>query len=244
MTRKLIPVLSASGLVILALVLGFALRTQAFEASPSQQEINQITIFPVADSFVKASKPENNYGSNNTLYVDNYPVTHGYLRFEVNGLTDQDIQSVKLRIYANSSNSTGFTISTVSDNNWEESGITYNNAPEIGSEIGISSVIKRGRWLEIDVSNAIQADGTYTLAITTSSSRNTNLSSREAGNKSPQLVISSVMTSTEIGDAPSETLFVEIPSDTPTEPLPLIPLNPGQLSPQIFQQIQVCQLQT
>ena len=208
MTRKIIPVLSASVLVLLALVLGFALKHRHSKHRLPQQEINQITIFPMADSFVKESKPESNYGSNNTLYVDNYPVTHSYLRFEVNGLTDQDVQSVKFRIYANSSNSTGFTISTVSDNNWEENGITYNNAPEIGPEIGISSVIKRGRWLEVDVSNAIQTDGTYTLAITTSSSRNTNLSSREAGNKAPQLVISSVIDNLlETGDAPSETLI-------------------------------------
>ncbi len=221
MIKKLIPVLLASLFVLLALVLGFALRTKAFESSPTQQEINKISIFPVADSFVKESKPENNYGLNNTLYVDNLPVTRSYLRFDVVGLDNQEEKTIKLLIYANSSNGTGFTVSTVLDNNWVEDRLTYNNAPEIGPEIGISSPIKRGRWLEVDVSNAIQTDGIYTLAITTSSSRNTNLSSRESGNKSPQLVISSVMTSTNLGDTPPETSLLDLISEIP--PIELLP---------------------
>ena len=49
MIRKLIPVLSASLFVLLALVLGFGLNTQAFEVSPTKQVTNNFIILPVAD---------------------------------------------------------------------------------------------------------------------------------------------------------------------------------------------------
>jgi acid phosphatase type 7 len=239
MTKKILIRL-ATIIILLVIVLGFSLRSQASKASSPQQDIGNIVFTPVADSFVRESNPESNYGSSKTLYVDNYPVTHSYLRFEVNGLTNQDVQSVKFRIYANSSNRTGFTVSAVLDNNWEENEITYNNAPEIGPEIGISRAIKSGRWVIVDVTNAIQSDGIYTLEITTSSSRNTNLSSREAGNKAPQLVFSSnipptlvgeVPTETPLPEIPSETPVLEIPSDTPTESFPSSTPDPGTAVP-------------
>jgi hypothetical protein len=219
MTKKILIRL-ATIVILLVIVLGFSLRAKASKASSPQQVISSIVFTPVADSFVRESNPDSNYGSSKTLYVDNYPVTHSYLRFEVNGLSNQDVQFVKFRIYANSSNSTGFTVSAVLDNNWEENGITYNNAPEIGPEIGISRAIRRGRWMEVDVSNAITSDGTYTLAITTPSLRNTNYSSREVGNKAPQLVVSSDIPPILVVEPPTETPMPEIPSDTPTESFP------------------------
>ena len=213
--QKKILLRLASMFILLVLVLGLNLTTQASTASPSNQTISSVTFTPSADTFVRESNPESNFGSSKTLYVDNLPVTHSYLRFDVVGLSGKDAQSVKLRIYANSSNKIGFIVSIVSDNNWLEDKMTFNNAPEVGPEIGASHTIKRGRWVEVDVSSAIPTDGTYTLAITTTSARNTNFSSREAGRKAPQLEILSVV-SPALTDADlTETTIPEVPSDTP-----------------------------
>jgi hypothetical protein len=121
--------------------------------------------------------------------VDNSPITRSYIRFSVSGLSGSLVQSAKLRIYANSSNAIGFTVSAVADNTWGENTITYNNSPVLGSVLITSAGVANGAWTEVDITSYIQADGIYDLALTTASDTNTALASRESGSTAPQLVI-------------------------------------------------------
>jgi hypothetical protein len=130
-----------------------------------------------------------NYGTATNLRVDNSPVTHSYLRFIVSGLSG-NVQSAILRIYANSANTTGFSVHSVADNTWTESGITYTNSPAVGSVIKSSASFNSGTWVAVDVSSYITAAGTYNLEIETTNTTNTSLASREAAN-APQLVVTS-----------------------------------------------------
>ena len=176
-------------IVILVLLTSFNLIVQASTSPSSQKMTSSITILPSADAYVRESYPNTNFGSSRTLYVDNVPVTHSFLRFDVTGLNGSTAQSAKLRIYANSSNKIGFTVSSVTASDWTEKSITFNNSPVIGEQINTSKPIIRNTWVEVDVTSAIISDGSYSFAITTTSARNTNLDSREAGSRAPQLII-------------------------------------------------------
>ena len=99
------------------------------------------TFTPEADAYVIESSPDTNFGSIAILRVDSSPITQSYLRFNVQGLSGT-VSSATLRIFANSSQTTGFDVHDVADDSWVESGITgitYNNAPDITPAIVASS---------------------------------------------------------------------------------------------------------
>jgi hypothetical protein len=148
-----------------------------------------LTFNPVADAYVVQTSASTNYGAGKSLRLDGSPVTRSYLRFVVNGLNGAAVQSTLLRIYANSANTTGFSVQAVSDNTWVENQITDSNAPAPGNLIISSNAFSAGSWVEVDVSSYVQTGGTFSLELTTTSSTNTNLASREDASHPPQLVV-------------------------------------------------------
>jgi hypothetical protein len=209
----------ASLFVATLLILNITLVAHATTPSaPVQSPV--FTLTPVADAYVNQSTPDNNFGSNASLRVDNEPVLRSYLRFEVNGLNGSAIQSVKLRIYANSANTAGYSVYALADNNWAEDAITYTNSPATGDVIASSKPFNANIWTEVDVSSYIKAEGTFSFVLTTSSATNTNLASREASGKSPQLVITGVdqaiSTSTPTSFSTPTTVPTLAPTNLPT----------------------------
>ncbi|MBM7857214.1 CBM96 family carbohydrate-binding protein [Lentzea nigeriaca] len=145
------------------------------------------TLQPVADSYVQADQPSVNFGTATGIRVDGSPVTNGYLRFDVAGLTAAPSKAT-VRVWVNATgSSTAVTLSAVTDNTWTETGINYNNAPAIGASLG-SNAVTVGTWLSYDVTSRITANGSYSFALTTASSSSRTFDSREGTNK-PQLVL-------------------------------------------------------
>jgi hypothetical protein len=206
---------------------------------PGQMVTAQSTVFtfkPVADAYVIKSSPDTNYGTSSSLRVDSSPTTRSYLRFTVAGLNGSSVQSATLRVYANSSNSSGYSVGEVSDNSWAENKITYNNSPPPGSTINKSASFKSGGWTQVDISSYIQGDGTYSLALTTTNSTNTNLASRESSN-SPQLVINGASGATATPaksltptKGPTSTSTPTMPAGTPTQ-TPTLPVGTPTQTP-------------
>lgn len=201
---------------LISLVFGVNLVAYASTSAAPALATTSFTFTPVADAYVIASSPDTNSGTSTSLRVDNSPITRSYIRFTVSGLNGSAVQSARLRIYANSSNSTGYTASTVADNTWSENAITYNNSPAIGSSLGVSPAVVSGAWTEVDVTSYIQADGAYNLVLTTTSDTNTNLASRESGSNAPQLVVTSgsQATSTPTSLPASTSTNTSIPQST------------------------------
>jgi hypothetical protein len=156
-------------------------------ATPGQSSV--ITNNPAADSYVISSAPSANYGGLSNFRVDSSPDTRAYLRFTVSGVSGRIIQSAILRIFANSGNTSGFSVHSVADNTWTESGITYTNAPAMGAVINSSLPFNTGTWVDVNVTSLVKADGTYNLAIDTANTTNTSLASREVPANAPQLVL-------------------------------------------------------
>ena len=147
-----------------------------------------MTFIPVADSYVSADTPTTNYGTATTLRVDGSPIVRSYLRFTVQGLNGT-VTKATLRIFANSTSSSGVVAQSVSNNTWTESTLNYNNAPPLGTSLGTSSSFGAGVWITIDITPYITGNGTYNLALITPSSTAVSLASREAGVNAPQLII-------------------------------------------------------
>lgn len=117
--------------------------------------------------------------------TDSSPVIRSYLKFNVSGL-DGPVASATLRVYVNSG-SAPFDVAQVSSTSWSESSITYNNAPAVGSAIGSAGSVSSG-WIEIDVTSAINGDGTFSMVLLSNSTQR-NLFSTDEGANHPELVV-------------------------------------------------------
>jgi hypothetical protein len=182
-------------------------RTPTFTPTATQPG-QLLTFIPVADAYVKAANPTINYGTATTIRTDASPVIRTYLRFNVQGLSTA-IKHVTLRIFVNSNSNTGYMVNSVADNTWAETGINYNNAPPVGVQLNPSGAITAGTWATIDLTPYITGNGVYNLALTSGSSTEISLASREASNK-PQLIVEAAFGSTATPSATS------VPTDTPT----------------------------
>src|SRR6266511_6351196 len=73
---------------------------------------------PVADSYVDASTPNSNFGSQISVRLDADPVRRAYFRFNVRGVGSPT--SALLKVYAESASSVGVAAHAVADNSWNE----------------------------------------------------------------------------------------------------------------------------
>jgi len=117
-----------------------------------------------------------------------------------------------LRVFSTSASSQGYQARGVSDNSWGELTINYNNSPAVGIVLGSSGPMGANTWTSIDVTSYITGNGSFNLALTTSSTTAMSFSSRQGANP-PQLVI-------EIQSGPTVT-----PSHTPTATSTRTPTN-------------------
>lgn len=148
----------------------------------------EVIVNPVADSYVDGSKPTTNYGTNATLRADASPDVRSYLMFNVTGGAGT-VTRATLRLYANSKHSTGYRIHSVVDTTWTEAGLTYNNAPAFNPAItATSGALVAGTWKDIDITPLISGSGTYTIALTTTSTSSLSLGSRQSATP-PQLTV-------------------------------------------------------
>ena len=147
----------------------------------------------VADSHVKSTSPNSNYGSETTLRVrngtiDGSAIYDPYLKFSVTGITGP-IASVTLRLFVSIGNNDGGTV-YATGTTWTETGLTWNNAPGIGGP-ALASIGKTttGTWVEIPLwPDAIGGDATYAFVLRTAITSSGYYSSRE-GTNPPELVV-------------------------------------------------------
>lgn len=142
----------------------------------------------MADSYVDASAPATTHGALTSLRLDGSPAVRSYLRFNVGGLTG-NVVSATLRVWANTSQTTGYDAYSVADNTWGETTITSANSPPFGTtKVGCSGKITAGNWTGVNVTSEITGNGTFSFGLSTTNSTAVALSSRE-GLYPPQLVI-------------------------------------------------------
>jgi chitodextrinase len=151
------------------------------------------TLVPVADAYIQSTNPSINFGTATTLKVDADGILRSYLRFALPA-TAGSLISATLRIYANSSQSPGYDVYGINDHTWNETAITWQNAPSIPTtKTGSSGKVTAATWTAVDVTSLvstalINAGGNIDLALATTGTTALSMSSREGLNP-PQLVI-------------------------------------------------------
>ncbi|NNF55066.1 MAG: DNRLRE domain-containing protein [Acidimicrobiales bacterium] len=154
---------------------------------PAGQEI---TLVPVADTWVDESSPTTNFGTDQTLNVDGNAnrAEEALLRFDVNGIAGS-AQSAKLRVFVTNATSNGPTV-VLTETTWSESAVTWNTKPNpIGGIIDDAGSIPSGAYFEFDVTAAITGPGTYSFALLPQSTNGLGFRSKEAATSPPELVI-------------------------------------------------------
>jgi PKD repeat protein len=146
-----------------------------------------VTFEPAADAKVRSSRADKNYGQDDDLRVkDSTSIYESYLKFEVTGLGGP-ISSAVLRLYVTEGSSAGGTLYEV-DGSWTETGITWDNAPAIGSVPIVSAGAVSVGWIELDVSAVVTGEGAYSFVLTSDDSNSAYYSSREGANP-PELTV-------------------------------------------------------
>ena len=157
--------------------------------TPTETSVmSSFTFTPISDAYVNEGSPASNYGSLTTLRADGSPLVRSYLRFDVQGLSGT-VTRVTLRIFTNSSSSVGYEVRNIADNTWVEGSINHTNAPAVDGVAASSGPFGAGVWKSVDITPLITGNGTYNIALTTTSSTAFSLASRESGANAPQLVI-------------------------------------------------------
>jgi parallel beta-helix repeat protein len=167
-------------------------------SASSASAATPVTVIADADSYVDSALPTSNFGTRTSFLVDGSPQQTAYLKFKIPSGTDLS-GGVKLRIFAQSTHSIGATSYSVANTSWTETGITYDNAPALGSASGKSGPLTASAWAEIDVKSAMPSTETLTstetvsLALKAANNTALRITSREGTNK-PQLVIGGTTT--------------------------------------------------
>ncbi|NVJ56300.1 MAG: polysaccharide lyase 8 family protein [Vibrionaceae bacterium] len=163
---------------------------------PPQNE----TVVAKSDVFVRDGQyASQSFGSNSYLVVKSDGVGYSRktaLQFDLTGLDIGSASTAILRLHirnVNADPSRDITISRLSSSNWQESNLTWNTMPvvdQVGATVAITPS-QIGSWLEVDVSELIQA-GTVSLLLENngpaSGKSDVSFSSRESGN-GPELIV-------------------------------------------------------
>jgi len=201
---------------VLAVTAAMAAAVTGVAVSSRQAAAATTTFTPVADTYVQSNSATTNFGTAAQLQVDNSPVRRTFLRFTVSGVSEP-ITSVTLRLHVDNAggagSSVGGTVRLVSNTTWSETATTWNNQPAIdGATAGSFGAVSRNAWSDLDVTSAIPGNGTFSLAVTSTSNDGALYDSRETGTTAPQLVITTGTTTT------STTTTTTQPTTTTTQP--------------------------
>ena len=149
-----------------------------------------LRLAPSADATIKASSASANFGSANSLEIDNSPNINTLMKFDVTGINGRKVTNAKLRLYVTNQSNLGGIFKRVSNTTWTESGVNWSNAPaQDTSTIASFASIARNTWVELNLTSLITADGTYAIRGSSTSSDGAAYNSKEASTNKPELVI-------------------------------------------------------
>jgi chitodextrinase len=148
-----------------------------------------VTLNPSADTYVLKDSPTSNFGTQTSLQVDNSPVKHTLMKFDISGIGPGAVVGAKLRIHiTNGSDRGGDFFQTGSS--WTETGVNFNNAPAPGAPVGTLGPVTSGLWYEVPLTGLSFAGPALSLKVTSISGDGTAYDSREAAaSLRPQLIL-------------------------------------------------------
>ena len=183
--------------------LGNAALAKPIDMIWSAPEAKTARLGPMADTFVFDGSPTTNFGRNSVLDVKTNSTAglnrDAYFKFDLSSLGTDPIASVKLRFNANLSAAgrVATSVFAVSNTDWTETVLTWNNRPALGNSLGSVTVASTlSLWHEVDVTDYLREQRAagkrfITLALHNpqSTSPKVRVNSREAATDRPELVV-------------------------------------------------------
>ncbi|XXF74896.1 DNRLRE domain-containing protein [Myxococcaceae bacterium GXIMD 01537] len=185
------------------------------EETPAQQTLQAMapapalttqtmTLEPIADATVDATRPDTPLGSERKLVVDHFPERRSYLRFSP-GKIEGTVTHAVLRLYAVDPSVQGPVLYGTSSD-WDEATLTWNSAPEVVQRLSdpVADRVPDESWVEYNVTWHVQKGG-ESFALSSLSRDGVDFVSRDSPDKAhhPQLVITWVPPVCDPGSAPS-----------------------------------------
>lgn len=150
----------------------------------------QLSIIASNDTYIKDSSPNSTNGSSSNLWIDNAPNTYEVLlKFNITGVGTKQITDVKLALQTKNPSNEGGDAYLITDNNWSEQTVTWNNAPGVGQFIGSLGAVSSGTAAVLDLSSIITGDGIYSIRIKALSADAASYHSKETSGLEPRILI-------------------------------------------------------
>ncbi len=154
----------------------------------AEQELQSATFVAQADAEVQSGSPAANFGSAAEFGADQSPERVAFVRFSVAGVPGSFVRAT-LRCYVTNGSDDGPQLFLAS-NTWSESTLTWNTRPAVaGAALLDLGVVAPSTWVDLDVTSAVKANGTFSFALLPTSADAMACASRETGANAPQLVI-------------------------------------------------------
>lgn len=191
-------------------------------ANPDAAQAATARLTTVADAHVRADRPLRNYGSRHSLRVGHSPINEAYLRFDLRGV--RNVTRAVLRLHAKKrSPHPKIDVRMVGTEAWREHTITFARRPPVGNRVRGARRASTSGWLWIDVTSAVDGGRVVSLALTSSSSDDIVLTSRETERK-PKLIVAS---------QPVPPSFALPPSPLSPDPRPVRSSRPAPEAPPV-----------
>lgn len=197
--RFLLHALALSSLVLLLAAMHMPLLTAPHSAQSAPDAgatpagpdgSTPIILEPTADTYVESDEPEEAFGDEQLLLVDEEQYSEAFLRFDVTGI-DGGVQRATLRLWVANGSAQPPSLWDSSNVTWSESELDWSTRPAVDSLVEEKDEVEaeEGSWLDYDVTSVVAGNGSYTFALIPESTDGMDVNSREADNNGPQLVI-------------------------------------------------------
>ena len=167
-----------------------------------------LSFTPTDDATIRETSPTQNFGSADALEVDASSRKDSLLRFDIIGVDTTPVAKVTLRLFNIDRSPAGGEFLAY-DPNWNESTVTWNNAPAgNGSSFGTLDSVSVNTWYEVDVTPLVTGDGPVSLRIISSHRNGADYSSKEHANgNAPELLV-------ELGASAASVQASQLPTES------------------------------
>jgi hypothetical protein len=141
---------------------------------------------PAIDTYISGRAPTASYADRDRIKVDRTPEMWSLLRFELpRGLRPH---RALIQLYARNTARRGGVAYAVPAA-WS-SGVTWHSRPALGARLAEIGRIRKGRWVTIDVTGALQSSGVLAVAIVPTSDQVATYHSAESSpTRAPRLIV-------------------------------------------------------
>lgn len=179
-------------------------RSQASTYSDKTMIVNVL-----GDSYVNKSYPKSNYGTQETLVVDQDMGRNAYVLFDLSPYAGETVKTATFTFKIKERSLKPINFFAVASTDWSESTLMYNNRPTVGSTIATKGTTVKGEVVSLDLTSYVRQNlgKKMSFAIGSSSSDGVAIYSKDSSYKpSLKVVFGSGPVTSTATPAPTTTM--------------------------------------